>query len=444
MGQCPTQTHSAGVPGRDEIVRIAHAVSDPRSPSYGQYLKQAAIDDIVAPRAEDVAIVTDWLEAYAADHGSGRFSYMVAKEVVTLTASALHAGRLLQTTFHTMSNSQTGQQGIRAADVHLPATVADRLQTIYGVHGLPAPPRQTIRRRTAATGGDVEDAPMQAPVTPEVLEKAYSVSGVKASGSLKNRQAVAEFQGQAMNEADLVKFFATFVKGDKVKGDDVVYKFVGDPNSHGTSGEVEASLDIQYIMGIAPHIKTEFWYYQSMDFCGGLKTWTTTILAQDDGPLVHSVSYGYQGNLTTGASMLGCKPGDIDDIDNSFAKIAAKGISISASCHHICQPLQTLVVVEKPPSITRLNATGPCPVCCPFHVTSAMSSFFLCLHCSSNNCNNSYLRADGVPHGLGRIQPARMRTNIAMSSMCLNGVECERTLSFVTRPSTGYDAPTGP
>ena len=87
-------------------------------------------------------------------------------------------------------------------------------------------------------------------------------------------------------------------------------------------------MDIQYIMGVAPHVKTEFWYYQSMEFCGDLKSWTSAILADDGGPNVHSVSYGFQGNLTTSASELGCTAGEIEDIDNAFSKIAAKGVSI--------------------------------------------------------------------------------------------------------------------
>ena len=38
--------------------------------------------------------------------------------------------------------------------------------------------------------------------------------------------------------------------------------------------------------------------------------------------------YGFQGNLTTSASQLGCQQGDIEDIDNAFSKIAAKGVTI--------------------------------------------------------------------------------------------------------------------
>ena len=47
----------------DRIKHIALAVSDPTSPVYGDFPTQQQIDDIVAPKAEDVAAVTDWLRA---------------------------------------------------------------------------------------------------------------------------------------------------------------------------------------------------------------------------------------------------------------------------------------------------------------------------------------------------------------------------------------------
>ena len=71
-------------------------------------------------------------------------------------------------------------------------------------------------------------------------------------------------------------------------------------------------------------MKTEFWYFASNDFCGDLKNWTGMLLSNDDVPLVTSVSYGWQGDL----KQIGCKEDDVTDVDNDFAKLAAKGITI--------------------------------------------------------------------------------------------------------------------
>merc|ERR1719265_2136930 len=78
-------------------------------------------------------------------------------------------------------------------------------------------------------------------------------------------------------------------------------------------------------MGMAPGVLTEFWYFEPSDFCGDLKNWTQTILAAENPPLVHSVSYGWQGNLT---SLMGCKAQNVEDVDADFAKLAARGITI--------------------------------------------------------------------------------------------------------------------
>ena len=66
-----------------------------------------------------------------------------------------------------------------------------------------------------------------------------------------------------MKDSDLTEFFKNYVP-NAASGDDKVYKFVGDPGEGGPG--VEASLDIQYIMGVAPGVKTEFWYFCKQRF----------------------------------------------------------------------------------------------------------------------------------------------------------------------------------
>ena len=80
-------------------------------------------------------------------------------------------------------------------------------------------------------------------------------------------------------------------------------------------------------MGVAPGVKTEFWEYKNMDFCGDLASWTNALLSTDDAPIVHSVSYGWQGNLT----QIHCDDTNVKVVDANFAKLAAKGVSIMIS-----------------------------------------------------------------------------------------------------------------
>ena len=114
----------------------------------------------------------------------------------------------------------------------------------------------------------------------------------------------------------------------KTGADDTVYKYVGAPKTDAKDPSNEADMDIQYIMGLAPGIRTEFWLFPTMNFCGALHDWSSNLASQSDAPLVHSVSYGFQGNLS---EWLHCQDEEMAAVDTNLAKIAAKGISILVS-----------------------------------------------------------------------------------------------------------------
>ena len=99
---------------------------------------------------------------------------------------------------------------------------------------------------------------------------------------------------------------------------------MGAPKKNAKHPSDEANLDIQYIMGVAPGIKTEFWLFLGMDFCADLVEWTNKLLADANGPNVHSISYGWQGNLT----QVQCTDDKVKVIDDNYAKLAAAGVSI--------------------------------------------------------------------------------------------------------------------
>ena len=77
-----------------------------------------------------------------------------------------------------------------------------------------------------------------------------------------------------------------------------------------------------------------FWLYDPMDFCKDLKTWTTALLEDPACPLVHSISYGWQGDLS---ELGGCGTAVVGSIDADFAKLAAKDGRVSDSrARHAC------------------------------------------------------------------------------------------------------------
>ncbi|EDQ89292.1 uncharacterized protein MONBRDRAFT_32487 [Monosiga brevicollis MX1] len=290
----------------DQLAEIALAVSDPTSSKYGQYLTTEQIADLTAPRPEHMAAVIQWLEA-------NKVAFSVRLHNVEVICTVAQAEALLDTTFALAKSEKYGQSKIHAGAYTLPAEIADAVETVFGLHGLPIPPRESVR-----SVGDV------VAVTPAVIAQSYNVSGATVNRNGSNIQAVAEFQAQYMNKNDLVSFFKAEVPKAQT-GDDQVAKFVGSPYVEGSS--VEAALDIQFIMGVADGVATQFWEFPNNDFCNDLNVYTTELLTTADVPLVNSISYGWQGDL----DQLSCQDKDLQAVDSNWAKLAAKGISVLIS-----------------------------------------------------------------------------------------------------------------
>lgn len=242
----------------------------------------------------------------------------VATPFTPLTGATTSFERAFLTSFVIVRRKGGAGLQLRAKDYTIPGALATDIKTIFGMHGLPLPERRPIVSETTPA--------TVAQVTPTTIRSVYGVSGVVPSGSVKNRQAVAEFQGQTFSNGDLTEFFKSYVPFSKNATDAQIYQVVG--TQTGASG-IEAALDVEYIMGVAPGILTEFWGFQGQDFCTDLKDFTAKILSSKDPPNVFSISYGIQDNLRL--PKYGCDPSDIEDIDSAWASMAARGISIIVS-----------------------------------------------------------------------------------------------------------------
>jgi len=112
-----------------------------------------------------------------------------------------------------------------------------------------------------------------------------------------------------------VAFFQKFVKGNN---NDTVTKVVG---KNLKNPGIEAELDVQYIMGVAPNIPTWFISVAPFDFWNDLLVWVG-ILGNTTGiPYVHSVSYGDQNEDQP-------TPAYKFNLAAQVAKLAARGLSV--------------------------------------------------------------------------------------------------------------------
>jgi subtilase family serine protease len=88
-------------------------------------------------------------------------------------------------------------------------------------------------------------------VSPDVLRHRYQIDSSARGQSALNSQSVAEFLGQYTSMEDMNKFVEIF---DVIQTD---IKVVGFNNQSLPGGE--ATLDIEYIIGVAPNVTTTFW-----------------------------------------------------------------------------------------------------------------------------------------------------------------------------------------
>ena len=308
----------------------ALAVSTPGNPRYGKHLTPDEIHQLTSPHPDDMAAVINWL----ADH---KISPRREHENLHVTATVAAVSSLLKTDFHLYQRSSDGHVILRTTgEYSLPPRVA-AIAAIFGLHGtpLPIPKPHGPRHFTPPAAPPVPpDAPASFPpfpplppdpvaITPTILAQTYHVKDPYVDRGGKGSQAVAEFQKEYMSKDDLKTFFKAEVPTAQ-EGDDEVAAFKGVPYKEGTG--VEALLDIEFIMGVAPGVHTEFWEWPAQDFCGDLHAYTNALL-EPGGPIVNSISYGWQGNI----SEIGCKPSDLEVVDANWAKLAAAGISVFIS-----------------------------------------------------------------------------------------------------------------
>jgi len=303
-------TVSLSLRNMEELKRRALAVSTPGDATYGQFMTTRQIDELTSPSSGAVKRVEAWLLEHDVS------TYEVSRENVFVSTSVAKASALLDTSF--LKYNKDGRSITRAMDYTLPSSVAEVTATTFGLHGLPMPRAEPLNM----TLGNNNDADPPA-VTPAVIYETYKINKPYINQHGTNRQAVAEFQGQYMSKQDLAKFFKKEVPHFK-KGEQKVDKFVGVPYTKGDG--VEAELDIEFIMGTAPGVKTDFFEWPENDFCSDLHQYTAKLLDSPD-VLTNSISYGFQGSL----DQLGCTSADVKTVDNNLAKLAAKGISVIIS-----------------------------------------------------------------------------------------------------------------
>eukprot|EP01094_Clydonella_sp_ATCC50884_P021856 TRINITY_DN48_c0_g1_i1.p2 TRINITY_DN48_c0_g1~~TRINITY_DN48_c0_g1_i1.p2 ORF type:complete len:573 (+),score=234.19 TRINITY_DN48_c0_g1_i1:107-1720(+) len=309
----------------DVLEQLFWDVSNPESPKYGQYLTVDEITDIIAPRDESVEAVQEWVR----EHNGYNARLTLNRDFLKVEMSLLDIQNMLNVTF--LRYIHPHRRALATLDAYsVPAELAEHVDMISYVTGLPDIhlPNEKVTKARPAFAAD----PLA--ITPDVIRARYNATDFTASAQ-NNSLAVAEFQAQYYSPTDLTSFFNTYVPNAPA-GADQVYKVVGTnkPESPG----IEASLDIEYIMGVAPGIQAWFYSQYQFNFYNDLINWLTILDNSTSIPWVHSVSYGSQGNYPSATY--------IQRSDAEYQKLGVRGVSIiyasgdsGAECENFCKVL---------------------------------------------------------------------------------------------------------
>ncbi|KAI0327206.1 subtilisin-like protein [Cubamyces sp. BRFM 1775] len=302
-------------------------VSDPASPNYGNHLTKDQVDQLVAPQPESVQAVTNWLSK----NGISPEVYSSAGDLLRIQVPMNQANTLFNANFTGYVHDKTNTTMIRTLSYSLPADVNEHLAFVYPMDQFIPPPTRKAEVRvvdrlpkTKRAGSKRADIPSQCAqaISPGCLQAIYNIPATPATAA-GNSLGVSGFDNEVANKDDLADFLSQ-ARPDITNGTFSVQSIDG--GSDDGQGTTEASLDIQYTVGVATNVPTTFISVGSQTNDGALEGFLdiiTTLTKQENPPLVLTTSFGF--DETPFAEQA---PELAETLCNAYAQLGARGTSV--------------------------------------------------------------------------------------------------------------------
>lgn len=224
--------------------------------------------------------------------------------------------KMLNTKLAKFESVQDKNVLIRATQAYyLPTEVASAVDIVGNLLDFPNwyHPRVVHAPEAIGTWPDYCGASCHGKIVPQVIKQQYS-SSESTPVNAKNSMAVAEFQAQHYDQADL----NLFTNACKIGAITVVDKNGGNKETGCSAGAcIEALLDIEYLHAIGGNVTLADYWFQSYS----LLDWINNVLADPAASLVHSVSYGNDEVQQTSVSYM-------VTVSNQIQLAGAKGLTI--------------------------------------------------------------------------------------------------------------------
>jgi len=379
----------------DKLEATVLDLTDPASPNYRKWLSRGELRDLT--RNEEGLSA---LKMVLSSHPDVQIlSEAPSGELVRAHAPASTWERFLSTEFHVWHHEDSDVSIIRASEYFLPEALRAHVSGVLGATDFE---RMSVSRGPQVEGLTAEAADAHASVAPTFgydsfrqmeewtgpdtispvkLRKIYNMPPVAARGSESAKQQANVSQvvfgtiSQHWSPSDRTIFEEAF----DIPQDSYVKQLHGHEEGFAMSGDevcrrnpntcLEANLDVQYMMAMAPWADTGYWYAKKGTATGMyefLVDFSEQFVDAESAPDVISISYAVPENFVS-ASVL-------ELFDQQAMKLAARGVTILAAsgdsgadaasrgkgnlgCSHLRVPTYSLQV-EWPASSRWVTAVG--------------------------------------------------------------------------------------
>jgi tripeptidyl-peptidase I len=291
----------------EDLTRILHDISDPKSPNYGQHLSRDQVTSMTSnPESRDVVL------SYLNSIGSKvkkvtpGGEYIIAEAPITLWENVFKAEFF---TFRQILSNGVTQSAVRADQYSVPSELDAHVESVLNIVDIPVAPRSPILR-------DLSE--VVSFMTLKKIRETYNIDTTVA-GSVNSTQAIFASIDFFFSPKDLKLFQAsqglvnrpiTRSLGNHVDDD----YCIANPIQC-----TESNLDVQYIMATSPGSPTTFWYTDAATFA----SWLIAVASDTQLHRVLSISYGQdEKRISTATS---------NAFNTAAVKLSAMGVTILVS-----------------------------------------------------------------------------------------------------------------
>ncbi|KAJ7639487.1 family S53 protease [Roridomyces roridus] len=295
-------------------------VSDPKSANYGKHLSKDEANAFLAPSADAVSAVQEWLSSKGlvgkVSAGTGDW--------LSVSVNVSTANELLSAKYETFQHIESGKTYNRALSYSLPSEVASLIDHIHPTVVFNNP--LSLGPVLSAPGlvSDATPSSCATTITPACLQSLYNIPKTKVTAAAGNSIAVAGFIDQYANSADLKSFLTKFRTDMSSSTTFTLQTLDGGSNPQSSSqAGVEADLDVQYTIGVATGVPVSFVSvgdnWEDGDLEGFLDI-VNFLSDEDDIPPVMTTSYGEnESDMTKTLAFKLC---------DAYAAFGARGVSV--------------------------------------------------------------------------------------------------------------------